>query len=274
VPVACLLQDEDAFLDTLPEPWRGEAWAAVRERAQEIDIFLPVSRTYAAVAQRRLGLPAERVRVVYPGIDLAGYGPPPSPPGPPAIGYLAQMSPQKGLDSLVGAFLVLKARGRVADLKLRVAGGRTSAEEPFVEGLRRRLEAAGCAADVEFITQPDRQAKQEFLRKVSVLSVPETQGEAFALYVLEALASGVPAVEPRLGVFPELAALTGGLALYDPDNMEALADALEGLLLDPARARSLADRGRKVVLEQFGVERMARDIVNVFGEAAAPARKG
>ena len=267
VAVVCLLQDEDTFLDTLPEPYRGEAWTLVREGARSVDAFLAVSQYYAAVAHRRLAPPADRVHVVYPGIDLAGYEPPERPPDPPAVGFLAQMSPAKGLDTLVEAFLVLKSRGRVKGLKLRVAGGCTAAEEPFVRGLRGRLESRGGAGDVEFITQPDRKAKQAFLRTLSVLSVPEKQGEAFALYVLEALASGVPVVEPRLGVFPEIFDLTGGGTLYEPGNVAALADALEALLLDPARARDLAAQGRRVVADRFRSERMAQDALRVFEKA-------
>jgi glycosyltransferase involved in cell wall biosynthesis len=267
VAVVCLLQDEDTFLDTLPEPYRGRAWALVREGARSVDAFLAVSQYYAAVAHRRLAPPADRVHVVYPGIDLAGYEPREGPADPPAIGFLAQMGPDKGLDTLVEAFILLKSRGHVKDLKLRVAGGRTAAEEPFVRGLVGRLEASGCAGDVAFILNPDRAAKQAFLGTLSVLSVPEKQGEAFALYVLEALASGVPVVEPRLGVFPEILDLTGGGTLYEPGNVEALADALEALLLDPARARDMAAQGRRVVADRFRVERMAQDALRVFDKA-------
>jgi glycosyltransferase involved in cell wall biosynthesis len=152
-------------------------------------------------------------------------------------------------------------------VKLRVAGGRTTAEEPFVEALRSRLAAAGLADDVEFLLGPDAKAKAAFLRSLSVLCVPESRGEAFALYVLEALASGVPVVEPRLGVFPELLEATGGGVLYDPGHVEALADALEGVLADPARARDLAARGRATVAARFGIERMAADALGAFAEA-------
>jgi len=267
VPIACFLQDEDAFLDSLPEPYRHEAWTTVRDHMSDVDALIPVSRHYAGIVSRRFVPPPDRTHVVYPGIDLAAYEPAPEPPDPPAIGFLAQMSATKGLDTLVDAFIRLKKRGRVANLKLRVAGGSTSAEETFVAVMREQLASAGFAGDVAFILSPDHKAKQAFLRSVSVLSVPEKRGEAFALYVLEALASGVPVVEPRLGVFPELLDATGGGVLYEPGNVEALADAIEDLLLDPTRARDLAERGRAAVREKFAVERMAADAVRAYEEA-------
>jgi len=267
VPIACMLQDEDAFLDSLPEPYRHEAWTTVRNHMSDADVLLPVSRYYADVVERRFVPPAGRTRVVYPGIDLAAYAPAPAPPDPPAVGFLAQMSPAKGLDVLVDAYVRLRRRGRVAGVKLRVAGGRTTAEEPFVEALRGRLAAEGLADDVEFLLHPDPKAKAAFLRSLSVLCVPEPRGEAFALCVLEALASGVPVVEPRLGVFPELLEATGGGVLYDPGHAEALADALEGVLAEPVRARDLGARGRAAVVERFGVERMADEVASAFAEA-------
>lgn len=82
--------------------------------------------------------------------------------------------------------------------------------------------------------------------------------------MIEALASGVPVVQPRHGAFIELLDATGGGILCDPDDPQALADAMETLLLDPERARALGKQGRKAVFESFSAERMARDIIKVL----------
>jgi glycosyltransferase involved in cell wall biosynthesis len=113
----------------------------------------------------------------------------------------------------------------------------------------------------------DHAAKQSFLRSLSVLSVPATYGESFGLYVLEALASGVPVVLPRHAAFPELIDATGGGVLVEPGDPKALAEGLEAMLLDPARARALAAAGREVVLREFSVERMAKGVAGVLEEA-------
>src|SRR5262249_39706370 len=112
---------------------------------------------------------------------------------PPTIGYLARMHHGKGLATLVDAFLKLKEWNRVPGVKLKIAGAKTSTDNRLVSSLERRLSSV--AQDVEFLPNIERSAKLDFLRKLSVLSVPATYGEAFGLYLLEAWASGVPVVQ-------------------------------------------------------------------------------
>jgi glycosyltransferase involved in cell wall biosynthesis len=97
------------------------------------------------------------------------------------------------------------------------------------------------------------------------MSAPALYGEAFGLYVIEAMASGVPVVQPRHAAFPELLEATGGGLLCEP-NASALADRIEELLSQPERAQALGEAGRQAVLSRFSVERMAHDIVEVFQE--------
>jgi glycosyltransferase involved in cell wall biosynthesis len=274
VPVVCTLQGEDYFLDGMPDPYREQAWAILRERAAEVDAFIPVSCYYGRVMQDRLALAPDRVHVVWNGIALDGYGPAKARPDPPAVGYLARMSPLKGLDVLVDAFILLRASGRAGRVKLRVAGSMTAEDEVYVSLLRKRLEEAGLAGDAEFLPNVDRAGKQAFLRSLSLLSVPATYGESFGLYVLEALASGVPVVLPRHAAFPELIDATGGGILVDPGDPKALAEGLEAMLLDPARARAFAAAGREVVLRDFSVARMAKGVAKVLEEARRRSGEG
>jgi glycosyltransferase involved in cell wall biosynthesis len=274
VPVVSMLQDEDGFLDALPEPYRGEAWQLLTDRAAEIDGFLAVSRYYGGVMQRRLNLAPERVHTVHPGIVLEEFAPAPSPPAAPAIGYLAQVRRALGLDTLVEAFLAIRAGGRVPGVRLRIAGGHTPGDKPFIEEVRRRLAAAGAAGDVEWLPIPDRKTKPEFLRSLSVLAVPARGETAFGIFVLEALASGVPVVEPRAGAFPEILEATGGGILVEPDSAEALAAAIERLLANPAEARRLAEQGRRAVAAKFGIEQMTRNVMSVFESVSAKVKTG
>jgi glycosyltransferase involved in cell wall biosynthesis len=262
--VVCTLQGEDAFLDSLPKGDREAAWQTLTERAADADALIAVSHYYGDVMHRRAGLPAERLHVVYNGILLDGYEPAPAAPDPPVLGFLSRMCPPKGLATLVEAYLLLRKNERLHGLKLHVAGSMTAADEAFVEHLRSRLTAAGVADDVQFLPNVSREGKIAFLRGLSVLSVPATYGESFGLYVIEALAAGVPVVQPRHAAFPELIEATGGGTLCDPDDPAALAAALEALLADPSTARALGARGRAAVLQHFSVECMAEGVLRVF----------
>lgn len=264
--VVCLLAGEDTFLDQLSEPYRKTAWRTLAERAREVDLFIAPSRYFADLMKRRLELDDHRVRVVHNGIDLAGYRPAETLPSPPVLGYFARICKEKGVDFLVEAYLSLKERDTLRDLKLKIGGGLEANDLALVTALKKRLDARGVLGDVEFHPNVERHEKQAFLRGCTVLSVPTLYGEAFGLYVLEALASGVPVVQPRHAAFPELVEKTGGGVLFEGDQPGALADAIEALLLDHDRRRKLGSSGRRAVEERFTSTTMAKNMSRQFSQ--------
>jgi glycosyltransferase involved in cell wall biosynthesis len=278
IPVACALQGEDTFLDALPESHRAACWQTLAERAADVDLFIAPSRYFGDLMRERLGLPADRVRVVHNGINLDGYKAEVQSlkskvqsADVPVLGFFARMCREKGLDTLVEAYLLLRQRGRVGQLKLRVGGSCGPADAAFVDSLRERLQASGLLSDVEFHPNPDRAGKLALLRSLTVFSVPALYGEAFGLYVIEALAAGTPVVQPRVAAFPELVEATGGgvLCAGEPGP---LAEAIEELLLNPAQARALGEAGQRAVFEKFSAEAMAQATLRVYGELAGKSR--
>jgi len=274
VPVVCVLQGEDSFLDSLPEPHRTQAWNALSERARDIDSFIAPSNYFAQLMTRRLNLSPDRVRVVYNGINLECFAPAPTPPQTPAVGFFARMCPEKGLHLLVNAFIELKERGRVPGLLLLIGGSLGPTDEAFVAELKKLLESHDCLQDVEFFPNLNRAEKQAFFQKLNLFSVPAMYGEAFGLYLAESWASGIPVVQPRHAAFPELVEASGGGVIVE-GNAGALADGLEELLTNPERMRELGRRARDAAIEQFNVESMTRGVLDVFADtiASAPVRR-
>jgi glycosyltransferase involved in cell wall biosynthesis len=268
-PVVCLLQDEDTWLDALDAPFDRECWDALRERSAEVNAFVAVSDHYRSLMLERLELRPERVFKVPVGIDVSGYEPAPQTPAPPAVGYLAKMTPSLGLGLLFDAFLQLKREPGLQALQLRAMGGQTGDDRRFLASLRLKAATAGVAADVQFLEDFDRPSRIAFLRGLSVLSVPVPAGEAAGMFVLESLAAGVPVVQPRCGAFPELLEATGGGLLCEPNNVASLAAALGTLLRDPARGRALGAAGRQAVLDRYTVQRMAAGMAEVYAHARA-----
>jgi glycosyltransferase involved in cell wall biosynthesis len=235
-------------------------------------VFVAPSRYFADLMRQRLRLPAERVRVVHNGINLAGYEAKPNPPPKPALGYFARMCKEKGLDTLVDAYIELRRRRRIKAVTLRIGGSCGPGDEAFVQAQKQKLAAAGVAQDVEFHPNLDRPAKLDFLRALSVFSVPARYGEAFGLYVIEALAAGVPVVQPRTAAFPELIQETGGGVLFEPGNAPALAEQVEELLLHPDRAAALGAAGRQAVFDRFNAASMASATLAVYQSAISQFR--
>ncbi len=269
VPVLVSLQGEDSFLDTLPEPFKEQAWQAFRDCLPHVDALVGTSGYYSRWMERRLKLNEGDIDVVWNGMDFSAYQPAPEPPPEPVIGYLARMCMGKGLKTLVDTFILLDRRGTVPGVRLAIAGAKTAADEAFVRGLKRQLAEAGCGDRVRWLPNVSLREKIDFLRGLRVLSVPATYGEAFGLYVLEAQACGVPVVQPRHGGFPEVLEQTGGGVLVEPDDIAALADGLEPLLQDPERARELGQQGRAGVMRTFTGEAMAERFDAVLAKAIA-----
>jgi glycosyltransferase involved in cell wall biosynthesis len=282
--VVCNLQGEDAYLDSMPSPLRERVWTLLTERCRDCDLFLAPSRYFGDTMAKRLNLPAEKVKVVFNGISLEGYGDkwqvtgdtgasvadlsPVTRHPSPVLGYFARMCREKGLDLLVEAFIELKRRNAVPGLKLKVGGGCGPGDEPFVAQLKEHLRRAGCLDDVSFHPNLTREEKVAFLQSLTVFSVPALYGEGFGLYLIEALAAGVPVVQPRHAAFPELVEATGGGVIAEA-NAAALAAAIESLLLDPARARALGESGRRAVAERFTVDQMAKGVESALAAFTA-----
>ena len=275
VPVVCILQDEDGWLDAMPEPAGSVVWDELRRRAEDVDLFVAVSEYYAKVMRRRLGLARKRVRVVHPGVDIEGIAPASTPadkltdePAPPVIGYLSPFSQEKGLGDLVEAFAILKRQPEFAELRLRAAGQDVAGGLRKVD-LRSRLALDGIARDVEFLPSPTPATKEKFFAGLTAFSVPARAPEAFGVHVVEALAHGVAVVQPKHGASPEIVRLAGGGILFEPRNVRKLARALGKLLSDPERAAELGARGRDGVAENFTAEGMALGMTRVLEDAIA-----
>lgn len=264
VPIVCLLQDEDGFVDGLGEPYTSEGWRVLAKCAENIDMFISVSRYYAKVMEEKLGIDKNKMQVVYMGIPLADYKPSQEVPKVPTIGYLSRTCSQKGLDELADCFINIKRKEKFKTTKLRISGGATHGDKKFIDNIRDKLRRSGFIEDVDFLPLLRDKEKLEFLRSISVMCVPEKAPVAYGLYVLESLACAVPAVEPATGVFNELLELTGGGVLYDQNKPNALQEALESVLLDAEYARKLGRQGRESIIADFDIKQTAEKTIRIY----------
>ena len=137
--------------------------------------------------------------------------------------------------------------------------------------LRRRAKLS--EQDVDFVSDFHSAQRRDFLRSISVLSTPAPHGEAFGIQLIDAMAQGVPVVQPNVGAYPEIIQATGGGVLYDQEDPHGLADALRSLLCDPEKARALGQNGRNAVRGQFNVDRVAREMTRIYELVIAQAGK-
>lgn len=266
--VVCQLQGEDAFLDSMTEPDRSAVWSTLAERAADVDLFIAPSRYFADNMARRLSLPMERMAVVFNGINLDGYlvENPTANLEAPVLGFFARMCEEKGLHLLVEAFINLKRRETMKNLKLKIGGGCGPSDQKYVNRLRTYLRSEGLLEAVSFHPNLDRAEKQEFLKSLTVFSVPALYGEAFGLYLAEAMAGGIPVVQPRHAAFPEIIEASGAGLIAEP-NSGALADSIEQLLTTESQFRALQKNALLAAKEKFNVQVMAGSMITAFEKA-------
>jgi glycosyltransferase involved in cell wall biosynthesis len=272
-PVCCTLQGEELFLSGLVPPYRERARDLIRRQVSHVDRFIAVSDYCARFMAEFLAIPSERIAVVPLGIRMDGYGPRRIPDDTFRIGYFARIAPEKGLRELAEAYVLFRRRTAGTRARLEVAGYMAPAERPYLEQVRRVLADAGLDGEFTCHGEVDREGKLQFLGRLDVLSVPATYDEPKGLFLLEAMASGVPVVQPRRGAFTEIVERTGGGLLVTPDDAGSLADGLHQLWFDRQERARLGQRAFDGVRAHHAIAESARRQVEVYAEVVAAAAR-
>lgn len=266
VPVIVTLQGDDIFLDSLSEPFRGQAVELIGKLDRHVDGYLVHSHFYADLMSQEFGLSREKMHVTPLGIDTRDFvGLLRSREKSEAvnIGFLARLSEDKGLHNLVSAFIELKKKPAMDHLNLKIAGWLGKDHEAFAEAQFHRLKSAGLEDSFCNLGSVDRASKLRMLSELDLLCVPTEYREPKGLYVLEALACGIPVVQPQHGVFPELLEDLGGGLLYQPGDLDDLQRQLLRFIDDPAFRETSGQQGRRSVLERRNAQGMAESTIAV-----------
>ncbi len=264
VPVVCLLQGEETFVNGLPAPYQAEAMRCLRENAAAIDGFMAPHATYASEMAAFLGVSPARVRVLHAAIDpLPYHHAAPRPRDPFVIGYLSVITPGKGLDLLVEAFARLASQGHES-VRLHVAG--KVMDKRYWETLLNRLAIEKLTARFHYFGEVDFAEKVAFFHQCSAFALPSRFDEARGMAMLEAQSAGVPVVAPAAGVYPEMLGLTGGGVLIPPGDPAALAHALAQLLAAPDAADAMGAAGVEGVARHYAAARAAVQAGELYRE--------
>ena len=177
----------------------------------------------------------------------------------PYVLFVGYLEPKKNLDVLLAAVARLRRARAWGETELVVVGAPGWGADPA-----RRAQALGLDGAVRFVgAAPD--ADLPALYGGALAFAFPSLWEGFGLPVLEAMAAGAPVVASNRGALPEV---TAGAALLVEPAPEPLADALAGLLADPALRERLRAAGLARAAA-FSWERTARETLAVYRAAAA-----
>lgn len=267
VPVLCALQGEDIFLRDLIDPYKTEALTVLAKRAADADGFVAPCNYYAQfMAEEYLQVSVDKIHIVPLGLNLDGHGDTENKAAPPPlrIGFLARICHEKGLHLLVSAFYTLTKELGEDNVELHVAGYLGKKDEPYFEELVNQIHAWGLQQCFVHHGEVTRSEKIDFLNQLHVFSVPTVYRESKGLSILEALANGVPVVQPDHGSFPEMIDATGGGILVQPESSDAVAEGILHLYRDSEKRRHLGRTGKENVHQNFNDEIIAQQLMQVF----------
>jgi glycosyltransferase involved in cell wall biosynthesis len=274
--VVVMLQGDDLFLQSLNAPYRDQALAEIRHIDRAVDRYLCHSEFYAERMAGLLGIDRAKIGVVPLGVqvepqstfDKNASAAAVAQSRPPTVGYLARLAPEKGLHLVCAAVLALRQQPAMASVRLCVAGWLGAAHRRYAEESLRRLRL-GAGGGLDFRGEVTIEQKRQLLAEIDVLCVPSPYPEPKGLYVLEAMAAGVPVVAPAHGAFPELIADTGGGRLFQPNDVAQMAAVLTELLGDPALRRAVGRQGQESVLGRRTAPHYAARVWSEFAAVLA-----
>jgi glycosyltransferase involved in cell wall biosynthesis len=227
-----------------PYAWYQRVLAMMNARF-EMQAFASASRIVAvsratANALVELGVPEAKISVVYNGVNVEDFRPGPAersafglPGDVPLALFVGELrTERKNVDT------VLRAMQYVKEMHLAVAGALEGSPYPQLAA------ELGVAERVHFLGQTAGIAA--LMRSCDFFVFP-SRYEAHPLVLMEAMASGLPVVASRnfgAGDYAEGA----GLLIDDPNDVAALANAMQSMLDDPDRRRAFGEAGRAVAL--------------------------
>lgn len=227
-------------------PWaleaerEGAGWLGARARRaierkvyQRASLSITLSRAFARVLEQGYGIPAERIRIVAGGVDLAPFADLPSradaraalgwPNDRPVVLAVRRLVRRMGLEDLIAAADVV--RRHQADLLLLLAGS-----GPLKEELAARIQALGLERHVRLLGRlPDDRLPLAY-RAADLTVVPTIALEGFGLIAVESLAAGVPVLVTPVGGLPEVVADLSPSLVLEATGAGALADGLRRAL--------------------------------------------
>ena len=219
------------------------------------DLFLFESAFARDTYQRTIGIPRGLVRCVFNGVTADEFDPVVKAADATDIVYVGEFRHIKGADLLIDAVARLHADGKPVTLTLAGDG-----EE--MEALKAQVQRLGLAEAVRFIGHV--KARYGF-SKGSVLVVP-SRGDSMPYVVIEAAAAGIPMVAANVGGIPEIFD-SHTEALFAPNIMGAVADAIETALEDPEAAAARAKSLRERIFLHFSQNAMVEGVLAGYRDA-------
>ena len=256
IPVVCMLQDEHIWADAWEPVYRDKTWSIIAEKCASADALCTHSLWYKEKFCGYTNVSDQRIKIIPFGVDPAKYSLS-SGIDQMSIGYISRLCGVMGMGVLADAYCRLLKNKKCGEPLLEFCGGYTKDDLAVIKEIDKKIADNGGQMRIHKHFHLEHRAK--FLSSLTLLSVPVQESIAFGGFITEAMASGVPVVQPSEGGFTEVVSETGCGILYSPNTPGALADALERCLGDKDKLKLMAQAGRDAVLRKYNNVNMAKE---------------
>jgi phosphatidylinositol alpha-mannosyltransferase len=249
------------FHSVVPEHYRPllVSRPLLRRVFGRLDSSISVSK--AVVESLQPYFPSSRFVTIPNGIDTNVFTPEAEPlaelAGRRTIVFVGRFDPRNGVKHMIGAFTALRCRRD--DVRLVIVG------DGPLRVLVERMVPADLRDDVIFAGRVNR-LRRRYLASAEILCTPCSLA-SFGMVLLEGMSAGLPVVASRLPGF-EFVMRDGidGVMIDRPDDESGFAEALDGLLDDPALARSMGASGRARAVSTFAWPIVAVELEALYDE--------
>jgi glycosyltransferase involved in cell wall biosynthesis len=241
--------------------WNHRLLAIINSRVRS---WIAVSQ-YVGRALADLGIPSERITVVYNGLPWLGEvvaEPSPSEGRVPNIGVIGQVGAWKGHDDVIEALRLLKDAG--AQFRCLIFG---RGDPSYLARLRRRAADAGLEPFIEW--RGTEKSRSSIYVSLDIVAMPSRFEEPFGLVAAEAGWVGLPVVVTRRGGLPEIVVDGETGFIIEAGRPDQLAERLQRLIESPELRRTMGEAGKRRVREKFTLEKMVIGHERVLTAVAA-----
>jgi glycosyltransferase involved in cell wall biosynthesis len=265
--------NENMWLPHWAKPFARMAWdrwerRLVRRCAGIVVATEPLSLRYSRLR--------DKVCVVanYPSFESVDNLPPVKRDGATCV-FAGVLRPDRGISQMFEALALLKRRG----LTVRLALAGLALSDEYLASLLNEAKVLGIDENVQYHGILSRAEAMKLQHRASISLIADLPCRSFMVALptklVECMALGLPVVCSDFPVYREVAGATGAGITVDPTKPEQIADAIESLVRDPARARRMGEAGREAVRTRFNWQAESTKLLDLYHQlVGAPTRHG
>jgi glycosyltransferase involved in cell wall biosynthesis len=182
--------------------------------------------------------------------------------GPREILFLGLLTERKGISDFLHALAMMPAQA--PEWRAIIAGNGD------LEGYQAKAKELGLGERTTFTGWVNQKGVRDLLARVDMMVLPSYH-EGLPLVILEALGAGAPVICTPVGAIPEVLEHERDVILIEPGDRAALADAMAGLLAEPARLQALSDHGIRRFRETFAIEVFLANLFAIYARRMGTA---